>query len=1013
MAHRQRQLRVRLLVAATAAAVGDSSSFNLGGLTSWTACRASAVSAAGQSGADVSAPSWTPLPACVNTSVPSTAFMTLLRNGTYGNVSDPYVDDFVGGGRGAGWGGVQDINVTGPGFYTFWWEVKVASASLPGCTAGSPPPPHTSTVRLTLTQASYRTSLFVDGTLVLPYGAAQGPGTVEAIGMNKRHEFVLPISGAAFCGTPVHGFAFLVAPPDNFGIPDGHQGGDHTIAKDLVSQDMAGWDWVAPIPDRNTGIHDDVLLTLDGPGVVVSDPSVAVMRLVRDGAHPTNAANLTASFRVSLRNLDGTSGAAGTVSFSLPSLGVSVSLNVSLPRGDGGWVEVDSPLLTLQDVALWWPHSLGPPTLHAANVTFTRTDAAGAGAGFPSSTLTWRAGLRYLTSDVDASLGGRVFTVNGVRFWVVGGNYIASDQVHRPAFRGWERYSAEVRHHREMGMNLIRLWGGHGGHPEALWDAADEWGVLLFQEFWMSGDCNGRWAGNYSWPLDHAGYLSAVGDTIRRARGHASLFLYNGGNEVYPLDVSPPPDIASGIVGLLSDLEPRTETTYVQSSMGSGKDYTGFDPSSTLAPQDGNYGINDERVYFSRNPGMTRTPGWDQRLPFQPEIGNTAHPEYETLARFLSPPIREAVPSRNAKVVHPVWTFHTYLPFVDGEGVDHVYRLAHAGAVLNASEYSAAAGLAQYDQYQALFEGFKDAMGVWYQALIMWKSAGPWPGFRGALYDFYLSQSGGYWGARAANGAPGQALHVQLNRGNSTLSLVHTGLVDVPGPMTAAARAWDVTTGEEVVLTPPVVVHIPGPVTAGSVLHLAQTITSPPGTPPSSTLLWRVELAQAAASQGTPPLSRSQYVLNTLNTDPSQPQDYIALASARAGVLLALTASAVGSVRAVAHHGPGGSTQTAFVNVTLTHPGVGVSSSGVAVGVYVSLRCPSAAVTADTGFTDDRVLPQWPSDGMFGMLPGETVVVTVEAPLPRLSHAGTAVPALDVVVRGWNVAEVRVPVVVS
>ena len=28
--------------------------------------------------------------------------------------------------------------------------------------------------------------------------------------------------------------------------------------------------------------------------------------------------------------------------------------------------------------------------------------------------------------------------------------------------------------HREMGMNVIRLWGGNGGAARGLWDATDE-----------------------------------------------------------------------------------------------------------------------------------------------------------------------------------------------------------------------------------------------------------------------------------------------------------------------------------------------------------------------------------------------------------------------------------------------------------------------------------------------------------------------------------------------------------
>ena len=151
--------------------------------------------------------------------------------------------------------------------------------------------------------------------------------------------------------------------------------------------------------------------------------------------------------------------------------------------------------------------------------------------------------------------------------------------------------------------------------------------------------------------------------------------------------------------------------------------------------------------------------------------------------------VRESLPppnETNASNVHSAWVFHCYLPFTDGNGVDHAWALAPFGptkeslAVWNASEYSLAAGLAQATQYQALFEGFSDAAWAWYRwvplqsrhfkvpvfsfcvcpflafltalyqfsAVIMWKSAAPWPSLRGSLYDWYLSQSGGFWGAR-------------------------------------------------------------------------------------------------------------------------------------------------------------------------------------------------------------------------------------------------------------------------
>ena len=60
----------------------------------------------------------------------------------------------------------------------------------------------------------------------------------------------------------------------------------------------------------------------------------------------------------------------------------------------------------------------------------------------------------------------------------------------------------------------------------------------------------------------------------------------------------------------------------------------------------------------------------------------------------------------------------------------------------------------QFRQYQALFEGYTSGMWTWYSAVVMWKTASPWPALRGALYDSYLATTGGLWGVRAGKAAP-------------------------------------------------------------------------------------------------------------------------------------------------------------------------------------------------------------------------------------------------------------------
>ena len=110
----------------------------------------------------------------------------------------------------------------------------------------------------------------------------------------------------------------------------------------------------------------------------------------------------------------------------------------------------------------------------------------------------------------------RQLTVNGRPVYVEGGNWITTDLLLRYADDA-SRYVAEVGRYKEMGLNLIRVWGGGLWEREAFFDACDAAGMLVLQEYWMTGDNNGRWAGNYEWPLDHAAYLTNAADAFRAA----------------------------------------------------------------------------------------------------------------------------------------------------------------------------------------------------------------------------------------------------------------------------------------------------------------------------------------------------------------------------------------------------------------------------------------------------------------------------------------------------------------
>lgn len=57
--------------------------------------------------------------------------------------------------------------------------------------------------------------------------------------------------------------------------------------------------------------------------------------------------------------------------------------------------------------------------------------------------------------------------------------------------------------HALANINMLRLWGGAGIWNPAMLQACDEAGILLWLEFWITGDDDGRGSGDSQCPLDH------------------------------------------------------------------------------------------------------------------------------------------------------------------------------------------------------------------------------------------------------------------------------------------------------------------------------------------------------------------------------------------------------------------------------------------------------------------------------------------------------------------------------
>jgi len=233
-----------------------------------------------------------------------------------------------------------------------------------------------------------------------------------------------------------------------------HRPYSHSLAKDgATAQFMLGWDWAQPQPDRATGFFGSVVLEQSG-SVALLDPAIQTLEI--------DCANITECSMVRLRAL---ARFEGLNSDDLAQLNSSFTLAIASDWGENWYFDDVSPseaedfqreiLVTHpEQIRLWWPHGIGvekPAQLHTVSFLLSSN-------GKVLDAKTIRVGIRTIKTYLDTTLQGQRFLINGKDIYLVGGNWITSDQALRFS-ASEDRYCNEIALHRHAGLNLIRVWG--------------------------------------------------------------------------------------------------------------------------------------------------------------------------------------------------------------------------------------------------------------------------------------------------------------------------------------------------------------------------------------------------------------------------------------------------------------------------------------------------------------------------------------------------------------------------
>lgn len=275
---------------------------------------------------------------------------------------------------------------------------------------------------------------------------------------------------------------------------------------------MFGWDWGPRLPDA--GIWREISLA------GVNDGRLDSVYVTQD--HEQEGVYL--DFHVSVkRNQDDCLLRFGKDNWELEKDGYSYRVTVTEPAEEGRQpvrtFDHTPRRILIEHPRLWWPNGYGRQDLYRVEVELLKD-------GEVIDDWDKRIGLRTLTVRREKDEFGESFAheVNGVRIFAMGADYIPEDNILSRCDP--ERTMELLKQCKAANYNVIRVWGG-GHYPyDPFWEACDELGLVVWQDFMFA-------CALYDLTEDFEKNIrQEFIDNIRRIRHHASLGLWCGNNEM-------------------------------------------------------------------------------------------------------------------------------------------------------------------------------------------------------------------------------------------------------------------------------------------------------------------------------------------------------------------------------------------------------------------------------------------------------------------------------------------------
>lgn len=495
------------------------------------------------------------------------------------------------------------------------------------------------------------------------------------------------------------------------------------------------WDWMPYVPGLNTGITNDVYLEITGDAAL-RDPWI---RSELGNGYMT----ATLKPQTSLVNLSEKAMNVQVKATVMPG-GYTVTKDIELAAGDS--IDVVMPDIVVDNPRLWWPNGYGEQNLYTC-----RFDVTSDGQTVDSETQSF--GIReYKYKKENTAF---VVYVNGKKVYCKGGNWGMTEFMLR---QKKSEYDLRIKLHRDMNFNMIRCWTGCVTDEE-FYDACDKYGVMVWDDFWLTGQYVGL-----TGPNDKEEFLANARDKVIRLRNHPCQAVWCADNEGWPYD-----ELNDALRDIVKEYD-GGDRLYISNS------HNGYYTSSAYQAQDGTgWGLSGSGWWQSFWPedyfddgiwGGGGDLGDKVDWGFRSELGSGAFDTYESMLEFT--------PADKMWPRNDMWDKHFFSDDAaqgGGAAASSYYDRVEQefGVSTGAEQFCERAQLFNIECSKAMFEGWNYNLWNTATGLLYWMSQAAYPSHLWQTYDYYYDMTGIYWGSKKAC----EPVHIQWNCHNNDVTVVN------------------------------------------------------------------------------------------------------------------------------------------------------------------------------------------------------------------------------------------------